>query len=548
MSSTNMAELISPVARLAASGPLRSVFNAGFRGFARLRTGDLDGADPVAEQARQLLKLVSRARKTRFGRDHGFSRLLRSWKGDETRFIAEYQRAVPLRDYEGIWTEYLRDAYPVLDDVTWPGRIPYFALTSGTTQGATKYIPVSRQMLASNRWAAKTMTCFHLAERPDSQLFRGKIFFLGGSTALEEPAPGVLQGDLSAIAALEISEFLRPYTFPPLELALESDWDRKLSQMAERSLQEPISLVGGVPSWLLMLFQRLLELSGKETMAEVWPSLEVVVHGGVKFDPYRESFARVLGSDQIRLQETYPCSEGFIAFGDPSTDLLRLICDHGLFYEFVPADEVGSDHPTRHWLGNVEPGVNYAIVLSTCAGMWSHVVGDTVRFESLRPPLISFTGRTKYTLSAFGEHLISEEVEAAVAEAAKRTGASVREWHVGPVFSGSLGHHRFVFDFLAPPHDLNAFRTALDADLSRRNADYQAHRVEGVGLPLPELVVARPGGFDNWMRSKGKLGGQHKVPRMDSSGELTGQIVGFLEGSGEIERRLPAGEAMGIMA
>jgi hypothetical protein len=204
------------------------------------------------------------------------------------------------------------------------------------------------------------------------------------------------------------------------------------------------------------------------------------------------------------------------------------VFDHGLFYEFVPVDELDSERPTRHWLGNAQTGVNYAIVVSTCAGVWAHVIGDTVRFESLSPPLLTFTGRTKYTLSAFGEHLISEEVEAAVAAASAATGASVRDWHVGPVFQGALGHHVYAVEFLTPPPDLGAFRATLDAELSRRNADYQAHRAEGVGLPLPALVVAHPGGFDAWMRSRGKLGGQHKVPRMDNTGTLTAELTEFL--------------------
>jgi GH3 auxin-responsive promoter len=515
----------SPLIQLAGAPTVRSLVNRGFRRGARRRVARLAQADPVRVQERTLLGLVRKARGTRFGRDHRFRSI---------RTVADFQRAVPLRTYEDAWDLYFRDAYPVFDDLTWPGRIPYFALTSGTTQGATKYIPVSRAMLASNRKAAQTMVAYHQAVRPGSRLFHGRLFFLGGSSDLECPAPDVHQGDLSGIASKELNELLRPYTFPPLELALEPDWDCKLRDLAERSLNEPITLVGGVPSWLLMLFQRLLDLSGKSTLAEVWPDLEVVVHGGVKFDPYRASFAALLGSPRIRLQETYPCSEGFIAFGDPATDLLRLVFDHGLFYEFVPVDELASPRPTRHWLGDVQVGVNYAIVLSTCAGMWGHIVGDTVRFESLDPPLLTFTGRTKYALSAFGEHLISEEVEGAIARASSTTGASVREWHVGPVFLGALGYHRYVVEFLTPPDSLDAFRAALDADLSRRNADYRAHRAEGVGLPLPSLVVAKPGAFESWMRSRGKLGGQHKVPRMDNAGTLTAQLVAYLRGSGRI--------------
>src|SRR5208283_429270 len=263
---------------------------------------------------------------------------------------------------------------------------------------------------------------------------------LGGTADLEEPAPGVRQGDLSGVAAIELSSLLRPYTFPPLELALESNWDRKLALLAELSIGQKITLISGVPSWLLVLFERVLALCGKSTIGEVWPELEIVVHGGVKFDPYQRAFEHILGRPDIRLQETYPCSEGFIAFGDPRTGLLRPLLDHGLFYEFIPAEELDSASPTRHWLGTAETGRNYAIVVSTCAGMWAHIIGDTVRFESLDPPLLHFTGRTRYTLSAFGEHLISEEIEAAIAAASAASGALVRDWHVGPVFEEPLGY------------------------------------------------------------------------------------------------------------
>jgi hypothetical protein len=521
----------APFHALANTRAVRSAVNAAFHAYARRRTRALTTMDPVAVQERTLHALLRRARATRFGRDHGF---------DAIGSVADYQRAVPLRTYEQLWDAYLREAYPVLEDVTWPGRMPYFALTSGTTQGATKYIPISREMIGSNLKASRTMVAYDLAAHPRSRLFEGRMFFLGGTTALERPAPGVAQGDLSGIASLRAGEWLRPFTFPPLELALESDWDRKLSLLAERSRDLPITLVGGVPSWLLMLFQRLLDLTGRRTVADVWPRLEVVVHGGVKFDPYEASFRAVLGNPAIRLQESYPCSEGFIAFGDPATGLLRLLFDHGLFFEFVPVDELGSDRPARHWLGTVEPGVNYAVVVTTCAGLWGHVVGDTVRFEQLDPPLLRFTGRTKYTLSAFGEHLISEEVEAAMAEAAAATGAAVQDWHVGPVFRGALGFHQYVVEFRTPPGDLGRFRADLDAALCHRNADYQAHRADGVGLPPPALLVALPGGFAAWMRARGKLGGQHKVPRMDNTGTLTADLVAALQAAGHAGARLAA--------
>ncbi len=524
--------LSSLAARAASARPVRRAVNSGFHAYARRRMRELDRLDPVAVQERTLLALVRKAVSTRFGRDHHF---------DAIRTVAKFQKNVPIRTYEDLWSGYLKDAYPVFEDLTWPGRIPYLALTSGTTTGATKYIPVSHAMVASNRKAAQTMVAAYLKNRPDSRLFTGRLFFLGGSTDLESPAPGVAQGDLSGIAAKTVGPLLRPYTFPPLNLALDPNWDRKLARLAERSLREPITLVSGVSSCLLTLFQRLLELTGMATVAEVWPTLEIVVHGGVKFDPYREAFQTLLGVATIGLQESYPCSEGFIAFGDPATGLLRLMLDHGLFFEFVPLDELGSSSPTRYWLGDVQTRINYAIVVSTCAGMWGHIIGDTIRFESLTPPLLTFTGRTKYSLSAFGEHLINEEVEGAIAAASTATGTSVRDWHVGPVFHEPLGHHLYVVEFLKSPADLAEFRRLLDDDLARRNAHYRWFRAPGGGMPMPAVVVAAPGGFDDWMRSRGKLGGQHKVPRMDNSGKLTAELVAFLRGENRVAAELPEG-------
>jgi hypothetical protein len=527
-------DLLAHVIGVAGARPVRAAVNAGFHAFAHRRMRRLDRLDTVETQRETLLDLVRRAKRTRFGRDHGF---------EQIRSVDDFQRRVPTRTYEDLWGAYLKDRYPVFEDLTWPGRIPYLALTSGTTTGATKYIPVSREMLASNQKAARTLIASYLAARPRSRLFGGKLFFLGGSTALEHPAPGIGQGDLSGIVAHTLGTWLKSYTFPPLDLALEPNWDRKLARMAELSLGEPVTMVSGVSSCLATLFQRLLELSGKSTVAEVWPTLEAVVHGGVKFDPYRETFRTLLGSDRIYLQESYPCSEGFIAFGDDRTGLLRLVPDHGIFFEFVPLDKLASDRPTRHWMGDLQTGLNYAIVVSTCAGMWAHVIGDTVRFESLNPPLLTFTGRTKYTLSAFGEHVISEEIEGAVADASAASGASVRDWHVGPVFHDPLGHHQFVFEFLRPPADLRAFRDSLDGELARRNAHYQWFRAEGGGLPPPALLVARPSGFDAWMRARGQLGGQHKVPRIDNTGRLTADLLGCLRANQLVEAELPEGAA-----
>jgi hypothetical protein len=511
---------------LAGKPLVRRAVDALFGQYARRRVLRLDRRPAARVQHDTLLRLVRHAAGTRFGRDHGF---------DAVRSVADYQRRVPLRHYEQFWQEYWQPAFPDVAGVTWPGRVPYFALSSGTTSGATKYVPISRAMIASNRKAGLTSLALFLAAHPGTRLFSGRIFFLGGSTDLAPLAPApagppVLGGDLSGIAAREVSDLLRPYTFPPLDLALLRDWDRKMQLLAERAAGLPITVVGGVPSWLLLLFERLLQVTGRERLADVWPALRVVVHGGTKFDPYRALLRRVIGSDAVQFLEVYPASEGFIAAEDPRHGLLRLLPDHNLFFEFVPVEDLGKDRPARHTVADLEPGVPYAVVLTTCAGLWGYVLGDTVCFERRDPPLLRFTGRTRYFLSAFGEHLISEEVERAVAAAAEATGAAVVDFHVGPVFPdtpGAVGRHRYLVEFAGPPADAGRFAAELDATLCRLNEDYQAHRAGDLTMRAPEVRAVRRGGFADWLRARGKLGGQHKVPRMDNSGALTQELSRF---------------------
>jgi hypothetical protein len=520
---------LSVLASLAGRPLMRRAADAVFGRFALRRARQLDRQPAARVQEQTLLRLVRHARDTRFGRDHDFAGV---------RSVADYQARVPLRDYDAFWAGYWGGDFPFLQGVTWPGPVPYFALSSGTTSGATKYIPVSREMLASNRKAALTTLALFLAAHPRTPLFTGRLFFLGGSTDLQDLAAKagaaargpVLAGDLSGIAAREVSPLLRPYTFPPLDLALVQDWERKMDLLARGGAALPITMLSGVPSWLLVLFDRLRQVTGKSHVRDVWPGLRLVIHGGTRFDPYRALFEKEIGNPAVRFLETYPASEGFVATEDPRRGLLRLIPDHNLFFEFVPRAELDAARPTRHTVGQVEPGVQYAVVLTTCAGLWSYVIGDTVCFEKRDPPLLRFTGRTRYYLSAFGEHLISEEVERAVAAAATAINTDVVDFHVGPVFPESPatpGRHRFLIEFAAPPADLARFALELDTALAWLNEDYRAHRQGDLTMRAPEVVPVRRGGFADWLRSRGQLGGQHKVPRMDNSGALTTQMARY---------------------
>lgn len=498
------------------------------RAFAQWRLWQLDSLSPPRVQERELLDIVRRAKSTRFGRDHEFAGI---------RSVAEYQERVPLRRYDDFWEDYWKDAFPRLEDCTWPGTIPYFALTSGTTTGITKHIPCSRDMLSANSRAAQDLLVHHLVNRPTSLIFGGKSFMIGGSTDLREEAPGIYSGDLSGIQANEVPWWGRPYVFPPRELALLADWEDKIDQMAPLSLKEDIRAISGTPSWLLVLFDRLAELHSDDEprLVNYYPDLELVIHGGIDFKPYARRFAQLLEGSRAELREVYAASEAFVALADRGQgEGLRLLFDNGVFYEFVPTAELNASAPTRHWLGTVEPGIEYAIVLSTCAGAWAYILGDTIRFVDLDPPRIVVTGRTSYVLSAFGEHLIDEEIAEAVAVAADAIGAKVREYCVTAVVperTGGKGEHRYVVEFIgARPNAtaLSVFCDELDNRLRTLNADYAVHRKGDYGLGLPVVDVVDTGTFDAWLKSRGQYGGQHKVPRVMNSPELVANLKAFV--------------------
>lgn len=499
------------------------------RAYARRRAARLTAQDPVELQRQGLLRLVERARDTRFGRAHGFARI---------RDVADFQRQVPLRWYEDFWREYWQPDFPRLTDVTWPGTIPYFALTSGTTSGKTKYVPVSRAMNSSNRGAVLDLFTWHLCARSDSCLLSGRNFMLGGSTSLAELAPGIFAGDLSGIAAREMPRWARPRSFPPPALALLADWEEKIDRLARLSLNEKITSLSGTPSWVLLFFDKLAALrADRPARVSSWyPCLELFIHGGVDFAPYRARFAELFADGKAEMREVYPASEGFIAIADRGYgEGLRLIPDRGLFFEFVPTGDIDAAAPRRHWLANAERGVNYALVVSSNAGLFGYVPGDTVRFVSLHPPRLLITGRLSYTLSTFGEHLIGEEIERAVACAAAEIGASVNEYVVGPIFPQAPQHrggHRYLVEFSDAPIDADAlarFAAALDASLCEQNADYRDHRAGGFGMNRPEVVLVPRGSFAGWMRARGALGGQHKVPRVSPDGALLRDVEAFIK-------------------
>ena len=505
--------------------------------YARRRLRQLEAMEPQRAQRHVLSSLIGRGRATRFGRDHGFSA---AWSLDD------YRARVPLRDYDAFWEAYWREPFPRLVDCTWPGVIPWLAVSSGTTTGTTKYIPVSRKMHRSNVRASADLLTHHLANRPQSRLFAGRVFMLGGSTGLVRQAQGVSSGDLSGIASAAMPAWARLRYFPPRDLESMSDWQEKIDRFAERSLDEEISAVVGTPSWLLIYFERLIEIASARRggrasrIADIYPGLEMLGHGGVAWAPYRDRFAALLDGSRAETREVYPASEGFFAIADRGDgEGLRLLLDNGIFYEFIPLDRLGSAEPDCRWIGDVEPGVNYALAVTTCAGLWRYLVGDTVTVVERDPPRVLVTGRTSYMLSAFGEHVIGAEVERAVAEAARAIGATVSDFSAGCLFpeeAGARGGHLYIVE-LGRERGANGldsgqearFAEALDATLCRLNDDYAAHRAGGYGMDAARVRFLRPGAFAAWMKSRGKLGGQNKVPRIVNDSELFAALQGFAD-------------------
>lgn len=502
-----------------------TLINTAFRYFARRRVRKLAAQDPVVTQERVLQKLIHSAKNTRFGRDHAFQSIRNS---------SDFQNAVPLRRYEAHWSEYWENDYPNLVDVTWPGKIPFFAVTSGTTSGTSKKIPVSHEMNRANTRGALDVVLHHLVQQPQSRAAGGKNFFLGGSVVLRECAPGVLAGDLSGIAIRQTPKWYRPFIFPPNDVVNEPDWERKVERIIDILPGQDIRILGGTPSWLLYLIERQKNRAGSHLSSRrLYPNLELLVHGGVNFKPYRERFVDFLdGIGETR--EVYPASEGFIAVQDETPEAgLRLTTDNGLFFEFVPVDELQNANPTRHTLANAETSVNYAIVLSTCAGCWAYILGDTVRFVSTNPPRILVTGRTSYFMSAFGEHLIGEEIEEAVAAGAEKINTSLSDFSLGAVYPKStkdVGYHLYIVEFIRYPlskNETSQFRKALEDVLCTRNDDYRIERMDYGVIGAPKIFPVPLGTFASWMKSRGKLGGQNKVPRVINDTELFTDLEQF---------------------
>lgn len=462
-------------------------------------------AKPIDHQQKIFHQLIREASNTTFGKDHQF---------EDINNYEDFKKLVPVRDYEAL-KEYIQKSVDGQADILWPGRPAYFCKTSGTTSGA-KYIPISKDSIAHHVDAAKMALLCYVKESGKADFLDGKMIFLQGSPELSD-LNGTPLGRLSGITAHWVPSYLQKNRLPSWETNMIDDWETKVDAIVEETIPEDLRLISGIPSWVQMYFEKLVETSEKSTVAEVFPNFSLFVHGGVNYKPYQAIFEKLIGK-KIPSIETYPASEGFIAFQDTQNEHgLLLNVDAGIFFEFIPADEFFDEQPTRVSLQDVKLDVNYAIILNTNAGLWGYNIGDTVKFVSLRPYRIVVTGRIKHFTSAFGEHVIAEEVEQSMNEVIPQFDIRVREFHLAPQIAPTDGlpYHEWFIEFDQEPANIDALRLKLDQTLQNKNPYYKDLITGKVLTPL-KITKIEKDGFLNMMKSRGKLGGQNKIPRLSN--------------------------------
>ncbi|NPA38127.1 MAG: GH3 auxin-responsive promoter family protein [Chlorobi bacterium] len=475
--------------------------------------------EPGETQNEQLRYLLETAANTQIGKEYDFA----SIKSDST-----FRERVPVVDYEGI-KPYVEKLKRGEKDLLWPGEIKWFAKSSGTTSSKSKFIPVSKDSLEECHFrGGKDVIALYLENRPDSDMFSGKCLVLGGSHQINSFSSDSYYGDLSAILIENMPFWTHFVRTPGPSIALMSEWEAKLEKMTEATIDENVTSLAGVPSWFLVLLKNILKKTGKSNLLEVWPNLELFMHGGVNFTPYREQYKTLIPSETMSYMETYNASEGFFGIQDVlSEEGMLMMLDYGIFYEFMPLSELGKKFPETYTIEEVEKGKEYALIISTNGGLWRYLIGDTIKFVSLFPHKIIITGRTKHFINAFGEELIVDNAERGLKTACDKTGAIIREYTAAPVFmsQNSKGRHQWVIEFEKLPDNIEEFAKTLDNALQSLNSDYEAKRYKNMTLEPLEVIVARDGLFNDWLKSKNKLGGQHKVPRLANNREYIDELL-----------------------
>jgi len=477
---------------------------------------------PGAVQQKVFDQLIRAGRRTEWGRAHQYQSI---------RTVADFQQQVPVSSYEELYP-YIERVMRGEQKVLWPSPVRWFSKSSGTTNARSKFIPVTPESLDESHFkGGKDMMALYVANNPDTRTFEGKGLSIGGSLHPNPTGTNGVAGDVSAVVMKNLPSWAQAIRTPGIDVALMDDWEAKLERMAEVTSQVNVTSMLGVPTWGLVLIDKILARTGKSSILEVWPNFELFVHGAVNFQPYRDLFRQqIFPSDSVRYQEVYNASEGFFAIQDDLTRVgeMLLMLDYGIFYEFVPAAEADKPFPKALTIDEVELDKNYALVVSTNGGLWRYRVGDTVRFTSLYPHRLKVSGRTKHFINAFGEEVIVENAEAAITRASEATGAVIADYTAGPVYmgNGKNGCHEWVIEFAQDPHDQQQFNQILDETLRQINSDYDAKRYNNYVLKQPRIHVVPRGTFYAWMKQRGKIGGQHKVPRLANSREYLDDILG----------------------
>lgn len=493
-------------------------------GFFALRQKEIEryAGNTECLQQEVLKKLLEKAKDTEYGRQHAF---------DSTNSYEDFASNVPVNSYEEL-KGYIDRMRHGESDVLWRGVVKWYAKSSGTTNDKSKFIPVSPEGLHRIHYrGGSDVVAIYLRNHPESRMFDGKGLILGGSHSPNYNLPGSIVGDLSAILIENINPLVNLVRVPKKETALLSDFEVKRDRIARECLKKNVTNLSGVPSWMLSVLVRVLELSGKQHIEEVWPNLEVFFHGGIAFTPYRKQYERIITSPRMNYMETYNASEGFFGLQDnPADPSMLLMIDYDVFYEFIPMEEFGRPDATVLPLWAVETGRNYAMLISTSCGLWRYLIGDTVKFTSKEPYKFVITGRTKNFINAFGEELIVDNAEKGLAYACRETGAEVSEYTAAPVYMDDHAkcRHQWLIEFAKDPDSLERFARLLDKKLQEINSDYEAKRYKDITLQHLEVVKAPAGLFNDWLKRKGKLGGQHKVPRLSNSRKNIDELLNLM--------------------
>lgn len=493
----------------------------------RIHQIDLFRKYPIEVQDELFSKLISSAKVTEFGEKHDFSSI---------QSLSDFKKSVPIQQYEDLkpYVERLMQGEQYL---LWPTETKWFAKSSGTTSAKSKFIPVTKESLEDCHYkGGKDLLSIYYNLNEHADLYSGKSLILGGSSeVIDSKNEDAYFGDLSAIIIRNLPFWAQFKITPEQSVSLMSEWEAKIQRMAEITSKEDVTHITGVPSWTMVLFERILEITGKSNMLEVWPNLELFMHGGVNFDPYRSRFKELIAGD-INYLESYNASEGFFGVQDTFNNELLLMLDYGIFYEFVPEEEFGKDQPDTITLSEVETGKLYAPIISTNGGLWRYMTGDTIMFTSTHPFRIKVKGRIKSFINAFGEELIVENAEAAVSYACEQTNATIADFTAGPIYmkDKETGGHEWIIEFDTPPTNLSQFTEILDSKLQDINTDYQAKRTGNLTLRMPLIHIAPKGTFYHWLKSRNKLGGQNKVPRLFNSRDYLDDILPLLEGEPQL--------------